>query len=247
MGKIRTLMTNIAQVLLVCILLPIVAIIFYITSQNTAATSLYSFCLSLIEAIPLCELSCGLLSQYVSGSVEVDVAEITLTVILKAFPETIMVSVFVHFFNQLFEKGWDLTRSSMGFSGKFFKPLPIFPTFLGLICATIISKSFDLFKNDLITIIAEFGVIIIVIIGIKIMFTARLPKGIFSFKKILIFIIDGIYGVIVSVYIASMLLVSLGGSFSTTNEMFGFVATIVGVTMVATIIVWVVRKFDDVI
>jgi hypothetical protein len=234
-------------VILVCIFLPFVAMIFYIASQNTAATSFGGFLLSLMEAIPLCELSCGFLSQYMTGSMGVNVTEITLILILKAFPETVMISVFVHFFNQLFEKGWSVTRIGMGFSGKHFKPLPIFPTFLGLVCATILSNCFELFKNDMVTILAEFGVIIVTIIGIKIMLSGRFANGIFSFKKIFIFVIDGIYGVIVSVYVAAMILVSSGGSFNNMGEVITFTMGIVGVTMAATILVWFVRKADDLV
>lgn len=236
---------NIAQIILLVILIPFVAIICNVISPNGTASSFGGIMLSLIGEIPLCRLLCGLLSQYVSGFAAADITNITVIVFLKAFPEAMLVSICVHFFVQLFSREWNIFKLSLSQSAqKRFKPLPIIPSFIGIVCATVITNLIDLFGNAFVSIIAELGVIIVMIIGIKIMFSRKLNMNIFSLKRILLFMIDSVYAIIISTYIATIFMVALGMVNNLRTAIY-IVSIVAGITIIATVIVWFLQNITQ--
>lgn len=209
MGLFRSfdvLMKNIAQIVIVVILIPFLAIICFALSPQNSSSAFGSFAVSLIGEIPLCSLLCTLISQYIGSFSAVAVADITLLVILRAFPEALLVSISVNIFNSLFSKEWGITGSD---NKKVLKPLPILPSFLGIAAATLLVQIFDLTQNNFIVLVSEIVTLAIIIFAIKLMFSGRY-SGFLSGRKIVEFIIGGVYAILLSIYIAVLLLTVSG-------------------------------------
>lgn len=193
---IRNTISNIAQILLVVLLFPCVAILLGVISSSDSSTM--GVLVSLIGKIPLCEIWLDILYQY-SGSLSAEaVLSSTLLVILKALPEALISAVCVYVSVQLSRK-----LKSRG--------IPIFATFIGIFIASIITTLTGLSGNVTTEIIADFGVLIIMIIGLKI-----IAKSVFSgirilsIKKVLLFIVDGLFAVITTAYISGLIMAATG-------------------------------------
>lgn len=239
-GFTRNLRSNIAQIAICFVLFPTVMTICYIFSSSTAGSESLSKLLSMFSDVPVCGVAFDLLSQYVAVGAEVKISEISVLLFLKAFPETIMVSVLVHFFVQLFQRDYNsINTTSTG--NQIVAPLPILPTFLGLVVSTVLVGLLNLSGNAMITFIAELFLIAIIIFGIKLMFGKKFTNGIFSLKKILTLIIDGLYAVIFSTYVASMVVVG-SGTIQRFKEAFAFEMTMIGAVLVATALFHYIRK-----
>ena len=211
-----------------------------IFSSAIAGSASLGLLLSMFSDVPVCGVAFDLISQYVTFGAEVKITEISTLLFLKAFPETIMVSVLVHFFVQLFQRDHGVFDND-SLSEPIVAPLPILPTFLGLVAATILVGLLNLFGNAMITFIAELFLVAIIIFGIKLMFGKRYGSGIFSLKKILTLIIDGLYAVIFSTYVAAMVVVG-SGSFQRFKEAFVFEISMIGAVLVATALLHIVRR-----
>lgn len=235
-GISKNLQRNIAQILLVVLIFPLFSLLMSLFFKGDANANALDFLFNLISEIDIFSLMAGLLSQVASGFSAVELTEISLLVVLKAFPEAVLFSLCVHFFVQLFPlTAWADLKV---------KPLPIFPAFLGIISATIIKSLIELFKNTIITIVAELGVIVIMIIAIRMMFRRKHKVIIYSAPKILLFVIDAIYAVIISIYISS-LLVLLTHQFDSIGQAVLFIAPSILLTIVAAVIVWLIKVFTD--
>lgn len=235
----KNLKSNIAQIAIFFLLFPFAMIICYVFSSAMAGSASLGLLLSMFEDVPVCGVAFNLISQYVTFGAEVKLAEISVLLFLKAFPETIMVSVLVHLFVQLFQRD----HSSAGGLGSepIVTPLPVLPTFLGLLTSTILVGLLNLFGNAIITLIAELFLIAIIIFGIKLMFKSRFNSNIFGLKKILTLIIDGLYAVIFSTYVAAMVVVG-SGTFQRFKEAFVFEITMLGAVLAATALFHFVRR-----
>ncbi len=231
---IKNIIINVAQIALVGILVPFIAII--INAINSAAgggaTEFGQFMNGLIFQIPMFEEIANLLVQ-TSGSFSIsDMPTITLMTLLQAFPDTMLVSVCVHFFDQLFSGVFD----------KKAHPLPIFAPFLGIATATIILNLLHLFKSVLVVILAEITMIIGIIIMVRGVFGRRKKdkygekKSIFSFGRILVFIINGLHGIIAASY-AVVVLMAFSGTITGFGNIVKFLAPISLIAIIASVIV----------
>ena len=238
----RNIRVNIAQIIVVVIFLPFVAVLCSALTPNNAGGSMGGILLSLVGEIPLLNIVCGILSQYVSGFTASNVLEITAWVLIKAFPDAALVGICVHVFEEMFNHGWNAMRLGMKKrEAELFKPLPIFPAFLGIFAATIIVNLFDLFGNVMVALIGEIIVIVVMIIAIRLMF-GKLGRGkIFSAKKIMLIMIDSIYAIIVSAYLAAHVLVGLG-YVTNMSQRLSLIGTTLGTMLAASLLVtWVHR------
>jgi len=237
-----SLRVNIAQIIVVCMLIPVVALICNLFAPDNGGWAFGNFIFSLMDEIPMCNIWCGLLAQFIGGSGDLDLAGITIMVFLRAFPEAIMVGVLIHFFCELFNKEWNIFKKKEKIRN--FHPLPIFPSFLGLFAATLLINLLDLMKSDLITLIVEICIVAIMITGLKMMFGTRYAGGIFSLKKILTLIIDGIYGIIAAGYMTVMLMGS-SGLINGMSDLLPAILAVTGLMMVASLIVWWVHRESE--
>lgn len=222
----RNTISNIAQILLVVILFPALSVFFGVSFGNGSMSNMIS---SLIEKIPLCEMWVDILYQYTGGLTVSDVASSTVLVIVKAFPETLISAICVYICVQLGKK--------IGAVG-----LPILSTFVGIVIATIITSLTGLSNNIKTEILIDFGVVVVMIIGIKIMFTGvfgggQMVKG----KKVLLLIIDGLFAVITTAYISALLLAAYG-AYANIGQALGRIYLLTAIDIVAALIVWSVNK-----
>ena len=229
----RNTISNVSQIVLIAILFPFVAIIIALISGTGGgfgnASGLIS---SLIGSIPLCDLWVDILYQFSGGLTASDVASSTVLVIVKAFPEALISSICVYICVQIGKK--------VGARG-----LPIITTFAGIVVATIIISLTGLSNNLTTELLIDFGVIIIMIIGIKIMFRSAFSGlKIMTGKKVLLLIIDGLLAVITTAYI-SVLLLAASGAYATIGQVVGHVFLLTGIEIIAVLIVWGINEAVD--
>lgn len=231
MFSFKTMIVNIAQGLLVFFLLPFFAFICEAFSPDSTISGIIGF----LGQVPLCATLADILSQYSAGINQSDVLNITIWTFLKEFPSAIIAAISIHFCISLFNIIW------AGYP-KYAKPWPILPAFLGIFLFTIITNIIGLTGSDLISFLIELGLVVIMLIGMKVMFTTRMKGSIFSIKKILLWVIEGMYAVIISAYVAALMLVLRG---ATPGNPFGFIALMAGVALIASVLVFFTRLAVD--
>lgn len=229
----RNAISNVAQIVLVVILLPFIAIIIgLISGTGSGAGNMSGMISSLIGKIPLCDMWVDILHQYTGGLTASDVASSTMLVIVKAFPEALISAICVYFCVQIGKK--------IGARG-----LPIFTTFAGIVIATIITSLTGLGSNLTTEILIDFGVVIIMIIGMKIMFSGTFGgTRIMTGKKVLLLIIDGLLAVITTAYV-SVLLLAASGVYANIGQAIGRIYLLTGIEIIAVLIVWGVNEAVD--
>lgn len=228
----RTTISNIAQIILVVLLLPAVAIIIGSVSGANTAGNISGFLSSLVGNIPLCDIWVDILYQYKGGLEVEDVLSSTLLVILKALPEALISALCVYAAVQVSKK-----LKSRG--------LPIFATFIGIAIASIITSLTGLSGSMTTEIIIDFGVVIIMFIGLRFMLKSVFRKmNVFSLKKILLFFIDGLFAVITTAYISGLIMAA-SGVYSSTGETIRKTMIITGIEIFAAVGVGVINFFAD--
>lgn len=220
---VRNTISNISQIAIVVVLLPFIAIILgVIAGPHNGVIGSAGVLSSLIGSIPLCEIWVDLIYQFSGGLSAEEVLSSTVIVILKAFPETIITAICVYICVTASKK-----LKAVG--------LPIFATFVGIVIATIITTLTGISGNTTTEILVDFGVIIVLIISLKIMFTRIFHgmKGI-SGKKILLFVIDGLFAVITTAYISGLLIAAQGG-YKSVGEAIGKVYILTGIELLTAV------------
>lgn len=238
----RNTISNVAQIILVVILLPFVAIVIrMISGVGAGGANMTGMLSSLIGNIPLCEVWMDVLYQYAGGLTAADVATSTVLVILKALPEALISAICVHTCVRI-EKV--LKTMSVPDQRKHYG-LPIFSTFVGIVIATVITSLTGLTHSVTSEILMDFGAIIIMLIGFKILFrTVFRGRGIFEGKKILLFIIDGLFAVITTAYISGLLLAAKG-AYASTGQAIGIIFVLTGIEIIAAVVVcWISKAVD---
>lgn len=237
-GRIKTSLVNLAQILLLFLIIPVFVMICEALSPFSSASGLISF----LSQGPLFEPIADILSQYVSGITTGDIAQLTLWVFFKELPAAMIAGVSVHFCIAVFDFIWQPLKLTYK---KSFKPLPILPGFLGIFLSTIITNVIGLTGSALVSFIIEFGVVIIMIFGIRLMFSAlKLPKNFFSLFNFLEWIIDGIFAVILSIYVVSAVFIMRGG-FGDVWKDLSHILLMSLITMIAAVVVSLVKLGKD--
>ena len=234
--SIRTMMTNLAQCLLLFLIFPIFILICEALAPSSGVSSLIAF----LGQMPLCETLADILSQYASGISSTDVAEISVWVMLKEFPAAIIVGISVDFFINVFDMSWAPLRRE----DKTFKPLPILPGFLGVFAAAIVISLIGLTGNGFAVFAIELCVIGLMLFGIRLMVSSVGLTNFVSLKGILIWIIEGLYAVIVSAYVA-MAVVIMRGDIPSFWESIKTLIVMAIVTLIASAVVFLVRLGKD--
>ena len=197
------IISNVAQIILIVILLPFIAIICAAVLGNNAPSAFVDFLLALVGKIPVCDIWVDVLANISSGMTQSNYIDLMGYVILKEGLEALLLGVCVHATNQFFSK----ILEQHG--------LPIFSTMLGVALSSVLLTFSGVFKN----VLMELGVILIMAIGIIIMFKAvfyvhekgkRDRETIFGFSRIFILLIDGAMGIIISSYVAVVVVMMLG-------------------------------------
>ena len=199
----KDIISNVAQVILIVILLPFMAIICAAVMGNNAPSAFVDFLLALVGKIPVCDIWVDVLANISSGMTQSNYIDLMGYVILKEGLEALLLGVCVHATNQFFLKILEQNG------------LPIFSTMLGVVLSSVLLTFSGVFQN----VLMELGVILIMAIGIIIMFKAvfyvhekgkRDRETIFGFSRIFILLIDGAMGIIISSYVAVVVVMMLG-------------------------------------
>ena len=228
----RTTISNVAQIILVVLLLPAVAIIIGSVSGANTAGNISGLLSSLVGNIPLCDIWVDILYQYQGELAVEDVLSSTLLVILKALPEALISALCVYAAVQVSEK-----LKSRG--------LPIFATFIGIAIASIITSLTGLSGSMTTEIIIDFVVVIIMFIGLRFMLKSIFRKmNVFSLKKILLFFIDGLLAVITTAYISGLIM-EASGVYSSTGEAIRRTMILTGIEIITAVGVVVINFFAD--
>ncbi|MCM1365431.1 MAG: hypothetical protein NC122_09765 [Faecalibacterium sp.] len=216
----RNTMSNVAQIVLIVILFPFVAIVL---GSISGTSSIAGVLISLIGKVPLCDVWVDVLYQYSGGLTAEDVVSSTVLVILKAFPEALIAAICVYICITISKK-----LKSRG--------LPIFATFVGIVASSVITSLTGLSGNVTAEIFTDFGVLIIMFIGLKIMFKSVFNSiSIFSFKKIMLFIIDGLVAVITTAYISGLIMTA-AGYYTSVSSAIGRLTVLAVIELVAALI-----------
>ena len=236
----KDIISNVAQVILIVILLPFMAIICAAVMGNNAPSAFVDFLLALVGKIPVCDIWVDVLANISSGMTQSNYIDLMGYVILKEGLEALLLGVCVHATNQFFLKILEQNG------------LPIFSTMLGVVLSSVLLTFSGVFQN----VLMELGVILIMAIGIIIMFKAvfyvhekgkRDRETIFGFSRIFILLIDGAMGIIISSYVAVVVVMMLGRykSFSAGMGTLVLVSLILLVTSILRMILslWD-KKFD---
>ena len=230
MGGYFNIRSNIAQIVLIFILLPFLAIIFSVAFKNPP-TAFADFLMNLIGQIPVCDIWVDILYKSASGLTQAKFIDMIPEAMMRAVPETMLLTVCVHATNL--------------FSLKILRQhgLPIFSTMAGIILATFLASTAGLIEN----LIAELGVLVIMSIGIMLMFKAVLGSqgySVFGIKRVIYIIIDGLLAVIACAYVGMLLIVFLG-AYSSPGKALGSFFIISGLTMFAAILRYFASAGED--
>lgn len=231
MGAIRTMLTNIAQILLLFVLIPIFAAICEPFNSTSAISGLISF----LGQVDLISSVADILSGLSGSITSNDIANATVWTFVKEFPAAIIAGISVHFCITGFNVMWDAVRLKM----PGFKPLPILPGFLGIALSVIITNIIGLTNNDALSFFIEIGIIVVAFFALKMIFSGRWGRSLFSIKRVLLWLIEGIYAVIIATYIAGMLLIMRGYEHSSPIM---FVITLSTITFIASVLTFFARR-----
>ena len=228
--KVLDARSNIAQILLVVLLLPFLAILLRIIFGNDASSAI-GFLGSLLGQIPLCGNLFEMFVQYGSGLTDPEAVRSVSSILLRSFPEALLLTVSVHSVNQIHK----VIFQAHG--------LPIISTGAGVLLSAILSSLIKRSPN----LIMEIGVDLVVVIGMIIALRAvfnRSGHGIFGLHRILIIIIDGILGVITCTYVCLLLMAALG-YYPDFGDALRRVLIVSGLVIVAAIIRWFISLSED--
>ncbi len=226
---IKRSMNNLAQLLLMVIVIPIIIVACYILEPGKNGSAFYDIFVNIFSFVPIVDVAVDVLSQFISGMSASEYIDITFSLILRKFPEAVLLTMIVHFCNECY-----------GFLWRRIKPLPIISTFIGVIITAVVVKAFGLVGNNLVAFFMEIGTIIIMIIGMKILFKSFTGEKIFSLFKILLLVVDGLFAVIITTYFASCYMAGTG-RFDSIIKLFGFLFIQTLVACGAALIVMFVR------
>ena len=225
---------NIIQVVVVIVLVPICAVVFGAISSNGGFTAHTAQILaSLIANVPLLSTCMDLISQTIGMGMNLgDLLTADVLLFLKAFPDAILSILCVRFFTALFDR---------------IKPnaLHIFAAFFGIFAATLITTLTGLNKDMVKVILMEFGVIIIVLIGMFILFRSVFHySAVSKVKIVLLYIIDGLLTVYTTTYSAAFFLV-FQGFYTSSGRAFALLAGMGVVEVILGIVVFFVHQGVD--
>ena len=214
---------NYVQILIVFILLPFAAILIGI-SPSADVTGFFS---DLVGKIPLCDVWPDLLTKFFGGISVDKLMSSAFTVIYKALPESLLLSLCIHFCILVSKK---LNEYAV----------PILATFLGIVIASVLKNLFGLTNNDKVEIALDIGAALLIVIGIRL-----LSKGFFrglkvlSLKQVLLFFVNGLFSVLTTAYVSGLLLAMMG-AYPSIGKAAEVVFAITGIELVASILVsWI--------
>ena len=218
------IISNIAQIILIVILLPFLAILCSVVLGKDAPATFVDFLVSLIGQIPVCDIWVDILYQSSSGLTQSDF-------ILRSVPETLLLTVSVHASNQFF-------RSILKQRG-----LPIFSTMLGIVLSTIITSAARISES----LIMELGVIVITSIGIMLALKAAFGirgHSIFGAKRVILIIMDALLAVIACAYV-SVLILAAAGHYSSPGKAIGSIVIVTGCVILAAVLRYIASFGED--
>lgn len=228
---LRTTMCNLAQVLLVGIILLVFGSLGAVFFPTETITGLINY----LGQLPFCNTIADILSQFTDAMRADDIAGVTVWTFFREFPAAIISGICIHFCTSIFNRMWAPLRRK----DESFKPLPIFPGFLGLFLSSIVIISVRaLAKSDLLVFGIEIGIILLMVFGIKVMITGRWGSNPFSLKRILLFIIEGLYAVVLSANVAGLIVIMKEEQPVATPA---FVAMLLIITVIASFLVSIAR------
>ncbi len=225
---------NYIQILVVVILLPFVAIILGI-SPAADVTGMLS---DLAGQIPVCDVWIDLLSKYYGGISVSELFSSAFTVVYRALPESLILSLCVHF--------CILVSKKLNMRG-----LPIFATFIGIVIASIVKSLIGLTKNYTYETILDIGTVVLLVVGIGLL-SKSLFKGlkVLSLKQVLLFFVNGLFSVLTTAYISGLLLAAQG-AYPTVGKAVGVVLILTGIELIVAIgVSWInvlAKKDPDII
>ena len=227
MNAIRTTLANIGQILLIILFFPVFALICEAFNSTSGITGVIDF----LGQIPFCNTIADIISaQFSTNVTQSSLVEITIWTFLKEFPSAFIAGISIHLCVGVFDRFWsDFPQRH--------KPLPILPGFLGVFLFTIIVDIIGLSENDLTAFFVEIGVIVVMLFGIYMMFRAGWGRRI-SVKRALLWVIEGLYAVILSVYITGMMLIMEGKEPMNTIS---FVLILSAIALIGSLLVHFVR------
>ena len=226
----NNIISNIAQIILIVILLPFLAILCSVVLGKDAPATFVDFLVSLIGQIPVCDIWVDILYQSSSGLTQSDFIEAIPIAILRSMPETLLLTVSVHASNQFF-------RSILRQRG-----LPIFSTMLGIILSTMITSAARISEN----LIMELGVIVITSIGIMLALKAAFGirgHSIFGAKRVILIIMDALLAVIACAYVSVLILAA--GHYSSPGKAIGSIVIVTGCVILAAVLRYIASFGED--
>ena len=227
----NNIISNIAQIILIVILLPFLAILCSVVLGKDAPATFVDFLVSLIGQIPVCDIWVDILYQSSSGLTQSDFIEAIPIALLRSVPETLLLTVSVHASNQFF-------RSILKQRG-----LPIFSTMLGIVLSTIITSAARISES----LIMELGVIVITSIGIMLALKAAFGirgHSIFGAKRVILIIMDALLAVIACAYV-SVLILAAAGHYSSPGKAIGSIVIVTGCVILAAILRYIASFGED--
>ena len=214
---------NYVQIFIVVLLLPFAAIILGIF-PDADLTEVFS---DLTSHIPVCDVCVDLLSKYFGGISVNDLFSSLFVVIYKALPESLILSLCVHFCILISKK---LNEAAM----------PILATFIGIVIASVVKSLIGLTTNNKIELGLDIGTVILLVVGIKLL-SKSLFKGmkVLSLKQVLLLFINGLFAVLTTVYVSALLLAAQG-FYPTIGKAADVVFITTGIEFVASVVVsWI--------
>ncbi len=206
-----------------------------------------------LDKVPLFQELAALMLSFFWGNPANAVLAFTPWTLLKALPETMLVSVCCHFYTQILHRN----------PKKATKSTTLMPAILGITTATIFIMILNIFISDKITMLLESCLLCIIIIfgiilAIKSLFIGEKKgrkktrkrkketkeikaKNFYSLGRLFLFIIDGLYAVIISCYSTSIMVVVAGLTTGFWN-IFWRIALLSLIVLVASSIVGYINK-----
>ena len=225
------LISNIAQIILIVILFPFLAILFWVINGNNASSSFANFLADLTSQIPVCDIWFDVLYKTSSGLTQSQFIASVPVVLLRSIPETLLLTVSVHATNQI-------ARTLLDQRG-----LPIVSTMVGVILSTVLVSLTGLSSSLLFELGSDLVMVIGIIIMVKAVFGSR-GHQVFGLHRILIIVIDALLGIIVCAYVCLLIMVSLR-CYSSPTKAIGSFLVVTGIVIIAAVLRYLVSIGED--
>ena len=225
----RKPISAVAQILLVALLLPCIAILLNALFGQSGANPMKKIVEAALDKTPYLDAWAAMLNTFSQNNVLQELSDSMTLLILKEAPKTMIINVAVYACNGV---------------GDFLDvPGPhILSSFIGVLVGLFSVAMLEKIPGTEAQVFSMIGFLIVMIIGLKILFAKKMSSvSLFSVKRLLSFVVDGLVAVELCAYLTCLMLV-MGGYYGNSRQAAHVLFVVAGAAVVVCILSCVVAE-----